>query len=121
MTVSTDIFNTLQALVSGRCYPDTFAQPSGNLPDWPAIRYTLIGGDTHPDICGTGDGSADTPLVQIDIVTATHAERETLRSQVRAAMAALVNPPCTLQGAPRNEYESDTKTYRASLDFLVHS
>lgn len=119
MTVSTTIFSALQALVSGRCYPDAFPQPDGKLPTWPAIRYQIVGGNTHTDICGSGDGTKDTPLVQLDVVAATHAARETLVAQVRAAMLA-VSPPTTLQGTPRNEHDSETKTYRASLDYLVH-
>jgi hypothetical protein len=121
MSASTTLFATLQALVGARCYPDTFMQTSGNLPDWPAIRYQMIGGETHTDICGTGDGSADTLLVQVDVVCSTHAERETLTAQVRAAMDALTNPPTTLQGSPRNSYDAETKTYRAELDFYLHN
>lgn len=120
MSASTTLFATLQGLVGGRCYPDTFMQPGGELPDWPALRYTFIGGDPHADICGTGDGSTDTPLVQIDVVCSTHAERETLTAQVRAAMDALTTPPTTLQGSPRNSWDAETKTYRAELDFLMH-
>lgn len=106
--------------MGSRCYPDTFEQPSGGMPTWPAIRYQLIGGDTHADICGTGDGEQDTVLVQIDIVSTTHAERETLRTQVRVAMDAFPSP-ATLEGSPRNEFDAETKTYRASLDFLIHA
>lgn len=121
MSASTTLFATLQALVAGRCYPDTFMQPSGELPQWPALRYTLVGGDVHADICGTGDGSTDTLLVQVDVVCSTHAERETLTAQVRTAMDALNTPPTTLQGSPRNSYDAETKTYRAELDFYLHN
>jgi Protein of unknown function (DUF3168) len=120
MTVSTEIFTALQASVGGRCYPDTFMQPDGNLPIWPAIRYTVIGGETYGDICGTGDGSTDTARVQIDIVASTHANRETVLNSVRTAMMNMTTPT-TLQSSPRNEYESETKTYRAVLDYYVHS
>lgn len=119
MTISTDIFAALQGLVGSRCYPDTFEQPSGGMPTWPAIRYNIVGGDTHPDICGTGDGEQDTPLVQIDVVAASHAERETLCAQVRSAMASLATAT-TLQGVPRREPDAETKTYRASFDYLFH-
>lgn len=120
MSVSTEIFTALQSAVSGRCYPDTFMQPDGNLPVWPAIRYSVVGGETHADICGTGDGSTDTVRVQIDIVGATHASRETVLAAVRTAMQALPTP-ATLQSSPRNEYENETKTYRAILDYYIHS
>lgn len=120
MSVSTQIYTALQGLVSGRCYPDTFMQPDGNLPLWPSIRYSIIGGETHADICGTGDGSTDTTRVQIDIVAATHSSRESILNSVRAAMENLATPT-TLQSTPRGEYENETKTYRAILDYYVHS
>jgi len=120
MTVSTEIFTALQSSVGGRCYPDTFMQPDGNLPTWPAIRYSIVGGETHPDICGTGDGSTDTARVQIDIVGATHASRESVLAAVRTAMANMTTPT-TLQSTPRMEYEKETKTYRAILDYYIHS
>lgn len=120
MSVSTDIFTALQSSVGGRCYPDTFMQPNGNLPVWPAIRYSIIGGDTHADICGTGDGSTDTTRVQVDIVGATHASRETVLATVRTAMSNMATPT-TLQSTPRSEYDAETKTYRAILDYYIHS
>ena len=120
MTISTDIFDALNGFVGGRCFPDTFAQPDGGLPTWPAIRYQVIGGDVHADICGTGDGAEDTLLIQIDLVASTHAARETLIAQVRGAMAALTTPT-TLDGSPRNEVDAETKTYRSSLDYHIHS
>lgn len=120
MTISIDIFNALQSLVGGRCYPDTFDQPDGGLPAWPSIRYQRIGGDVHADICGTGNGDGDTTLIQIDVVASTHAARETLIAQVRAAMEAF-GTPTTLDGSPRNEYDAETKTYRSSMDYHIHS
>lgn len=120
MTVSTDIYTALQSSVSGRCYPDTFMQPDGNLPVWPAIRYSIVGGEIATDICGTGDGTLDTQRVQIDVVGTTHASRETITGLVRAAMMNMATPT-TLQSPPRNEYDGETKTFRAIMDYYVHS
>lgn len=120
MSITTDLYSALNGYVGGRCYPDTFMQPDGGLPTWPAIRYSIVGGDTHADICGTGDGSTDTLLIQLDLVASTNAARETLTAQVRGAMAVFVTPT-TLDTPPRMEYDAETKTYRASLDYRIHS
>ena len=120
MTVATEIYTALQSAVGGRCYPDTFMQPDGNLPVWPAIRYSIVGGDTHGDICGTGDGTQDTARVQIDVVGSSYESRDTVLTAVRAAMSTM-STPTTLQSTPRMEYENETKTYRAILDYYIHS
>lgn len=120
MSVSSQLFTALKGLVGNRCYPDTFMQPDGNLPVWPAIRYTVTGGDTFGTICGTSDGDEDTPSIQVDLVCATQASRETLTASVRTAMAAMATPT-SLENTPTNEYDSETKTYRVRFDYLIHS
>jgi hypothetical protein len=119
VTIETIIFAKLGPLVENRCFPDTFVQPNGSLPEWPAIRFTVITGRVDTDILGDGDENTDTPLVQLDIVTETAKARSELRQEVRAAMATL-NPPATLEGSPDQSYDSETKTYRCRADYSIH-
>ena len=122
MTTSTNLFSVLSPLVGTRCYPLTFVQPDGNLPVWPAIRYTRIGGDLHNSICMTGDGVTagftDTEQYQLDIVAKTHAALEALELQVRAAFDALATMPTTIDGLTR-EFDSETRTYRTIMTITV--
>ena len=111
------IFTALSGLVSNRCYPSTFPQ-SPSVPTWPAIRYQLVGFETNPDLCGTDDGSTDDTRVQIDYVAMTHGAAVALRDQGRAALM-LVDPPCVRDGGFET-YDADTKTHRASDDYLFH-
>lgn len=119
MTTDTLIFAKLGPLFEQRVFPDTFVQPDGGLPTWPACRYTVIAGRIDTDIMGDGDENTDTPLVQLDIVAETAIERMTLRQQVRAAMATL-DPPATLEGTPDQSFDEATRTYRCRMDYSLH-
>lgn len=111
------VFTALRGLVSDRCYPVIFPQPPA-IPPWPAIRYQLISIEPIPDICGTDTGETDTTRVQIDYVAKTHGAAATLRDAARAALM-LVDPPCVRDGGFET-YDAETKTYRASDDYLFH-
>lgn len=122
MSLKSDLFDALGPLVSNgsvhRCYPDVFPQPPA-VPVWPAIRYSVISGEVFPDICGSGADQTDDVLVQIDAVAPTGTARDALRLSIRNAMSTF-QPPATLQGVPREEYDAETKTYRASMDYVIY-
>jgi hypothetical protein len=99
-------------------HADTFRQDS-KVPVWPAVRYTVVGGTTFPDLCGSGSEDADDVRVQFDVVALTSTERSALWRAVRAAMETFT-PPAILQGPATNQYDSETKTYRATGDFVIH-
>lgn len=112
------IFNALKDLVDNRVYPDTFPQ-SPITPVWPAIRYSMIGGVIFEDACGSGSEETDSSEFQIDIVAINATQRATLRDQARTALNGL-SVPTSLNIAPLQEYDAETKTYRAILRVTVH-
>lgn len=112
------VYTALRSLVGDRCYPNTFEQPpDGRLPTWPAIRYTVISSDPTVDICGTDDVLTDDVTVQLDIVAKTHGAVLSLRDQVITAMQGLT-PPAVRNSGGFTDYDSTTKTYRVTLDYL---
>lgn len=120
MSVATALYATLAPLVANRCYPNEFPQTSaGVLPAWPAIRYSLIGADHAPSLCGTGGEDGDTTTVQLDLVARDYTAAATLRAQVIAAMQTL-DPPSTREGA-FEQYDAETKTHRVTLQYQVHA
>lgn len=119
MTPYGDLYLLLGPLVGFRVYPDTFVQNDGALPIWPAIRYTQVAGTVTPDVCGDGEIEEEDPQIQLDVVAKTADERETLLAGVRTAMKTF-DPPAILQGSPFKTYDSETKTFRATMDYVVY-
>lgn len=119
MSIESTLFGALQGLVSGRCYMDAFPQPTSGAMPVPAIRVSLLGGTIDLDICGAGTEATDSITVQVDIVAAKNTQRETLRQQVRAAMAAL-SPAWILRAPPIQDYDGETNLYRSILEFTVY-
>ena len=118
MSIEADLFTTLKTLVANRVYPETFIQPNGALPVWPAIRYGLVSIVPATAICGDGgDETADT-RVQLDVVDKTFIATRLLRYQVMQAMLNF-NPPAIVQNS-FSEYDADTKTFRASIDYVIY-
>ncbi len=118
MSIEADLFTTLKTLVANRVYPETFIQPNGALPVWPAIRYGLVSIVPAIAICGDGgDETADT-RVQIDVVDKTFIATRSLRSQVLQAMLNF-DPPAIVQNS-FSEYDAETKTFRASIDYVIY-
>lgn len=118
MSLEADLVTALGPLVGGRIYPDAF--PLSPLPDWPALRYTLIGGVVDDGNCGSGDdGSTDDVSMQIDVVATTSTARSTLRNQVRAALAGM-SPMGVLSAAPQHLFDAETRTFRAMLDVTFY-
>ncbi len=119
MTYAAAVFDALKSLVNNRCYPDTFAQPSGLLPNWPAIRVVFVPGQTYPSICGNADPETADQRVQIDGAAKTAVARDALSLAIQAAMNNF-SPPAILQGTAETDYDSETKTYRVTLDYVIH-
>lgn len=117
MTFEADIFTALKSLVGNRVAPVIFPQ-SPVVPTWPAIRYNFI--DTVPivDIRGDGDDETAEVRVQLDVVATTYAAARALRLQVMDAMAVF-DPPAILQSSS-SEHDTETKTYREILDYLLN-
>lgn len=117
MTIEDTIFTTLKSLVGNRCYPDTLEQ-SATAPTWPAIRYSLISEEPDVSLCGDTPESAD-PRFQIDCIDMTKEAAVSLRASVKAALATLTDPPAVCVNS-FNDYDADTKTYRASIDVIFY-
>ena len=117
MSVEADLFSTLGPLVGNRVYPESFIQPNGALPAWPAIRYDLVSEVPVISICNdSGDDALDT-RVQLDVVAKGWTEVRILRQQVMQAMRLFV-PPATYE-ISFAEKDEETKTYRVSLEYLI--
>ncbi len=112
------LFTTLGPLVNNRCYPLTFIQPDGELPRWPAIRYTVLTSSDTNDICGSTTVDTDDSSVQLDLVALTHGAVITLRDQVIAAMLGF-SLPATRQPSGGQEFDEQTKTYRVTLEYFI--
>jgi hypothetical protein len=117
MTLKASIFEALKDLVENRVYPERFPQPPAT-PTWPSIRFNFAGGAPAIDLDGDGDESTDDQRVQIDWVAKTDAERATLTPLIRAAMKT-IDPPCVMQGTPTETWDAETKTYRATADWIA--
>lgn len=118
MAIEQTLFTTLGPLVSNRVKPDTFTQTNGQPLPWPAIRYSFISHFAHVDQCGDGGDATADQRVQLDIVHNTFKELRALRLEVMAAMATFY-PPAVIDGSSHG-YDAETKTYRATLDYLIY-
>ena len=118
MSLKTNIFDALRALVNDQVLPDKFDQEA-NAPIVPAIRYTLVGGTTWQDLEGDGDASTDDIRIQIDWIARTAEDRDALTPLIRTAMKTL-SPPCLIDGPPITTFDAETKTYRATADWISH-
>lgn len=117
MIQSEALHAALAPLVAGRCWPVMF--PQKPLPEWPAIRYTPVGGTVHPDACGGGDGSADDARVQIDCVAASYLAARDLALQVRAALMTFT-PPAVPEGPVLFDFDPELKVHRAIQDWTLY-
>jgi hypothetical protein len=118
MSLPDTIFTALGPLVGDRCYPTVFPLRNGALPEWPAIRYSLVSEDASATICGTGeDDETDDVRVQIDAVDRTYSGMRTLKASIRAAMNAITEPPCRHDGG-LEMFDDETKTHRAMMQYV---
>lgn len=114
MGIEASLASALGPLASGRAYPDTFPQDYA----WPAIRYSVISALPDATACGNGGDNETDYRVQIDAVARTDTARDALRIAVVEAMRTFVPPAICLSWG--KEYDSETKAYRARLDYLIH-
>ncbi len=118
MSIETDLFTALKTLVANRVYPETFIQPNGAFPVWPSIRYDFVSTIPTITVCGDGaDETADT-RIQIDVVDKTFMATRALRLQVMQAMLNF-DPPAIVENS-FSDYDGDTKTFRASIDYVIY-
>jgi hypothetical protein len=118
MAIEQTLYTTLGPLVSNRVTPDTFPATNGTPPPWPAIRYSFISHTPHVDQCGDGGDDTADQRIQLDVVHTTFKALRTLRLQVMAAMETFV-PPAVIDNSLHG-YDETTKTYRATLDYLIY-
>jgi hypothetical protein len=118
MSVESDLFTLLSPLVAGRVYDTVFKQPTGDVPEWPAIRFFRVLSAQEPSLCGTGGEDQDDITLQIDVVHTTAKLRNEL---VAAVVEAMHNYPHANERVGRRDdpFESSTKTFRASLDYTI--
>lgn len=112
------ILAALNPLVSDRVWAVSF--PQQPLPEWPAIRFTPVGGAISADVCNGGSADTDDILVQVDYVATTYEEAGALSVQGRAALQAISQAGLNVaaSSAEIHDYDAETKTYRVIQDFL---
>ena len=116
MTVESDIFDTLKALVSNRVYPDS--APAGAVR--PFVVYTQIGGEPISYVEGTVPDRKN-GVFQINAHAATRAEASALILQVEAALMTTNRFAVEVQRAPMSEHDPDVPDYWAHQDFSIWS
>lgn len=117
MSIESELVTLLGPLVGGRIARDVFPQPNG-LPEWPAIRFSLIDGQNAETICGTDGVETDDSTYQIDCVATTGIAADALARDVIGEMNLFPLP--NVRTARRADpYDPATKTFRVSLDFLI--
>lgn len=117
MSIETDLYDALEPLVAGRCYPQVFPLTPPK-PTWPAIRYSIVSEVPAVAMCGDSEDEANDTRIQLDCVAQTFAEARALRL---AVIAALVNfdPPCTRESSSM-DYDAETQTFRVTMDYVFY-
>lgn len=110
MSIETKIYNALQGLVAGRCYPNTLPQQ----PTYPAIAYQLV--SEAPAASITQLARFTDFHFQITIHAADYATAVSLRSSVLSAAEAM---PEYVTRDPGLEppYEFEPKTFARIVNF----
>jgi hypothetical protein len=109
MSLHATFYTLLQGLVAGRVYPNV--APEGSLK--PRLVLTRVGGDVAADLQGQAANLRNARM-QIDAQADTRLEAEALIEQAtNAALAGLQAVPV---GAPVDDYDATTRTYRSLQD-----
>jgi hypothetical protein len=116
MSVETDIYDTLQSLVSGRCYPDE--APSGAA--LPYIVYQQIGGESVLYMENVLP-SKKNGRYQVAVWATTRTEAASISLAAEAAMVASTDFQVTPLGAAVADIDSQTNYRGARQDFSVWS
>jgi len=117
VTIKTDVFDALQALVDGRCHPSHFPQESEK-PTWPAIRIAFSLRNVDDDLCGDSDDDTADLALEVDICALDYDECQVLRGQVRVIMKAF-SPPAILE-SDFSAFDPDSKTERVVLEYTIY-
>lgn len=112
------ILTALGPLVDDKVWGVVF--PQEKLPEWPAIRFTPVGGSISADVCNGGDADTDDIQVQFDYVAKTYQAAGELCAQGRTALQAIDQPGLHVAAVSPEvvDYDPETKTYRATQDFI---
>jgi hypothetical protein len=109
--IETEIYDTLQSLVGGRCYPVLMPQE----PTYPALVYSRQA--SNPQYRLEGGSSLTQARVSIDCYAQTYDAVKSLSAQVRQAMEE-----ASFKGTlifDTDFYEPDVKLFRILMDFYV--
>jgi hypothetical protein len=109
--IETEIFDTLQDLVDGRCYPLVMPQS----PSYPSIVYARQASTPQYRL----EGGASLTQVRMEVVcfARTYDEAKSLAEDIRAAMEG-----ASFKGTmifDMDLYEPDVKLYQVAMDFYV--
>lgn len=118
--ISLVVVTLLKPLVGNRVYRNVFPQAPA-VPVWPAIRYSFPSVTPSQDLCGDGGEETSDYRLQIDVVmleSAGPTAFAALMAQVKAAMATL--QPIYVFDNEFEEFDFETKTTRAAVDYLVY-
>lgn len=114
MSVESDIFDALKALVNNRVYPDV-APAKASLPN---ITYQQVGGLAvsflEAAVVGRRNGR-----FQVNVWSKTRAGTATLARQAEDALVASSVLRATPVGAPVAEYEPETGLFGSRQDFSI--
>lgn len=120
-SIQRQIVSALGPLVVSRVYARTFLQPDGSLPEWPAIRMSVISGDDQATVCGNGGDEATDYRIQIDVVDDRKKGEASFLSLVRQVKVALAAIDSTFVLAGQQDgFDEVTRTNRCSLDYMVY-
>lgn len=113
MSVESDIYTALQALVSGRLYPDVGPQDA----TLPYMTYQQVGGDAANFLAG--NPSKRNARFQINAWARTRAESATLIRAAEDLMRSTSTLNATTLGGAVAVFEPDTKLFGSTQDFSV--
>jgi hypothetical protein len=116
MSVESDLFSALQALTSGRVFPDVAPLTTAQ----PYITYQQVGGESVAFV-ENGIPSQKNARVQINIWGATRSSVSALALQVEAALMTATAFQARPLGSPMSTYDGDMLIFGAMQDFTVWS
>lgn len=117
MTVETDIFTAIKAVVSNRVYQDLNDAATVVVP---YIVYQQIGGESV-SFLERANPSKKNGRYQISCWATTRAAAQALALQVESAMVTASTFDAKPIGAPTSVYDEDTKLRGSRQDFSVWS
>lgn len=114
MSLESDLFDVLGALVSNRCYPGV-APASATLP---RITYQHVGG-ASVDTLDVGRSGHRNARIQVNVWASTPAAALALARSAEDALMASATLAAVALGALVSDYEQDTNLHGCRQDFSV--